>query len=364
MLKKMAGCLLLVSALMLGSHDPVEAQAADGMAGMKSFKGHYYALFNDSMLWTQAKKACERRGGHLVTVTSQAEQDFIKKLADEQAKKYYFWLGGTDAKQEGVWKWVTGERWDYEYWEDEQPNNAKGHDPEHGQDYLLAEHVPNTDLYDLTWDDQPNDGISGDPYYYNPPYCQRKEYYGYICEWENRASVGTGALKITDASVKLSQTKYIYSGDEIQPGVTVTLDGRRLKNGRDYTLVYSNNRKVGTAAVTVKGIGDYKGSVKKTFTINPGKVSIVRVKNTSKRTADLSWKRAAQASGYQIQYSLNKNFFSRSVRTIKKGSITKTRIPSLLEGKTYYFRIRSYTKVKGKTYYSGWSSVKRMKCND
>ncbi len=361
MLKRSIGCLLLMGVLMLGIHDPVQVQAADGMAGMKSLKGHYYALFNDSMLWTQAKKTCERMGGHLVTVTSQAEQDLIKKLADEQGKKYYFWLGGTDAQQEGTWKWVTGERWDYEYWEDGQPNDAKGHDPIHGQDYLLAEHVPNTDLYDMTWDDQPNDGTSGDPYYYDPPYCQRKEYYGYICEWEDRAAVRT--LKISDASAKLSQTKYTYSGDEIQPGVTVTLDGRKLKKGREYTLAYSGNIKVGTATVTVKGIGNYKGSIKKTFAIVPGKVISVKAKNTAKRKADLSWKRVPQASGYEIQYSLKRNFSSRSVRTIKKGTITKTKISSLSRGKTYYFRIRSYTKVKGKTYYGSWSSVKRMKCD-
>lgn len=68
----------------------------------------------------------------------------------------------------------------------------------------------------MRWEEQPNDGISGDSYYYNPPLCQHTEYYGYIFEWEKYADIG--ALDIANAAVKLSQTKYTYSGDAICPG--------------------------------------------------------------------------------------------------------------------------------------------------
>ena len=44
--------------------------------------------------------------------------------------------------------------------------------------------------------------------------------------------------------------------------------------------------------------------------------------------------------------------------TVKTTSYT---IKKLKKKKTYYVRIRTYKKVSGKTYYSGWSSVKKVK---
>ena len=60
-----------------------------------------------------------------------------------------------------------------------------------------------------------------------------------------------------------------YTGEAIVQKLKVRLDGKTLKADRDYTLAYKNNVNGGKATVTVQGIGDYKGSVKKTFTINP-----------------------------------------------------------------------------------------------
>ena len=61
-----------------------------------------------------------------------------------------------------------------------------------------------------------------------------------------------------------------YTGSAIKPAPTVTLGGKTLKRGTDYTLSYANNTKVGTATITVTGKGNYKGSKKVTFKIvNP-----------------------------------------------------------------------------------------------
>ena len=51
----------------------------------------------------------------------------------------------------------------------------------------------------------------------------------------------------------------------------------------------------------------------------------------------------------------------KKVATIKKGSTVSYTKKNLTKGKTYYFRVRAYTKYKGKTYYSGWSDVKKVK---
>lgn len=53
----------------------------------------------------------------------------------------------------------------------------------------------------------------------------------------------------------------------IKQSLTLTYNGKKLIEGTDYTVSYSNNKKVGTASVTIKDKGDYTGSVSKTFKI-------------------------------------------------------------------------------------------------
>lgn len=53
-----------------------------------------------------------------------------------------------------------------------------------------------------------------------------------------------------------------YTGYAITPTVTVTLGGSTLVLNRDYNLTYTNNTNVGTAVVTVNGLGNYAGSSK------------------------------------------------------------------------------------------------------
>ncbi len=58
-----------------------------------------------------------------------------------------------------------------------------------------------------------------------------------------------------------------YTGKAITQDLTVTLNGRTLHAGTDYTVTYQNNVKVGTATVTITGKGTYTGAIKKTFQI-------------------------------------------------------------------------------------------------
>ena len=69
------------------------------------------------------------------------------------------------------------------------------------------------------------------------------------------------------ASITLDQTQFTVTGSEIRPAVTVTLDGKTLTVGTDYTVTYANNKEIGTATVTVTGTGNYTGTAQTTFTI-------------------------------------------------------------------------------------------------
>ena len=63
-------------------------------------------------------------------------------------------------------------------------------------------------------------------------------------------------------------------------------------------------------------------------------------------------------SGYQIQYSLKKNFAGAKIKTTTK---TSQKISGLKKGKKYYFRVRAVVKANGNVYYSGWSNKKSVK---
>ena len=74
-------------------------------------------------------------------------------------------------------------------------------------------------------------------------------------------------LKGTD--VTIDGTRFTATGEEIKPAVTVTVDGKTLTAGEEYTLVYENNIQPGTASVTVTGVEDkgYTGTVIIHYTI-------------------------------------------------------------------------------------------------
>lgn len=59
----------------------------------------------------------------------------------------------------------------------------------------------------------------------------------------------------------------IYTANPIKPVLTVSLPGKTLKEGQDYTVAYSNNVNAGKAKVTITGINGYSGTLTKTFTI-------------------------------------------------------------------------------------------------
>ena len=75
------------------------------------FNGHYYEFVNTNLSWQDALAAAAAAPSmagytaHLVTITSAAEDAFVKTLAGSAV---YVWAAGTDEAEEGVWKWAAG----------------------------------------------------------------------------------------------------------------------------------------------------------------------------------------------------------------------------------------------------------------
>lgn len=85
-------------------------------------------------------------------------------------------------------------------------------------------------------------------------------------EGENQTP-GTTAKDLSGATVAASGT-YSYTGDAVVPTYSVTLDSQTLTENTDYRLKsLDGNTEVGTATITVEGMGDYSGEATGTFEI-------------------------------------------------------------------------------------------------
>ena len=200
----------------------------------------------------------------------------------------------------------------------------------------------------------------------------------YTVSYSNNIKVGTAKVTITGkgnytgsvsktysiknnfkkATVSGISTK-AFTGKNITQSITVKYNGKTLKKGTDYTVSYSNNKKIGTATVKIAGKGSYTGTITKTFKINPAKQEIQKLTAKSKAFF-VDWAQKGSATGYEIQYATNSKFTSAKKVTITNNKTDKTTVSKLSGKKKYYVRVRSYTTVKGTKYYGAWSASKSV----
>ena len=88
--------------------------------------------------------------------------------------------------------------------------------------------------------------------------------------------------------------------------------------------------------------------------------TVNNVKSGSK-SFKASWKKQNTASGYKVEYATNKSFKDKKVYTASPASKTAATVKKLKGGKTYYVRVRAFTKVGGKNNYSKYSKVIKVK---
>lgn len=150
-----------------------------------------------------------------------------------------------------------------------------------------------------------------------------------------------------------------FTGKSITQKPTIKFNKKTLKNGTDYTISYSSNKKVGLATIKITGKGNYTGTITKTFKINPAKQNIQKLTSKS-RSFFIDWAQKGSATGYEIQYATNSKFSGAKKVTVTNNKTDKKTISKLSGKKKYYVRVRSYTTVKGKKYYGAWSSTKSV----
>lgn len=163
-------------------------------------------------------------------------------------------------------------------------------------------------------------------------------------------------INLSKASVSGLRSSYQYTGKALTPAVTVKIGNQVLRKDNDYQVAYRNNKNAGTATVTITGLGNYEGSIKKTFKIVKSSSAKKNIKKCSiGRIADQRYtgkslrptvvvkdgaKRLKNGTDYTVRYKNNKMVGKASVVITGKGryggSISKS------------FAIKYMTPGKGK----------------
>lgn len=161
-------------------------------------------------------------------------------------------------------------------------------------------------------------------------------------------SAAASKISISNCTVKLSATSYIYNGSPKKPTVTVKNGKTTLKSGKDYTISYSNNKNVGTAYVKITGKGSYKGTKKVSFKINAiGVPTGIKATSPNNSSIKISWTKLPYASGYILQ---KYNTSTKSYDILTKTSSTSHTNKNLKAGTTCKYRICAYRKIGSNTY--------------
>lgn len=147
------------------------------------------------------------------------------------------------------------------------------------------------------------------------------------------------------ATVSKLLAAYGFTGKAIKPTITLKLNRKTLVKNKDYKVSYQNNSKLGKATLTITGIGQYTGEIKKTFKI---------VKKTSLKKAKITlpkktYKYTKKAIKPNVKVKLGKKTLKKNVdytisykNNKKKGKATIT-----IKGKNLYTGTRKTTfKIK------------------
>lgn len=98
-----------------------------------------------------------------------------------------------------------------------------------------------------------------------------------------------------------------------------------------------------------------------TTTVKLAAVTGLKVKNSSKKTVTVTWKKVKGATGYIVYRATKKNGKYKAVKTITKASTTKFKNKKLKKKKTYYYKVRAIKKAGKKVTYSKYSKAVSVK---
>ena len=133
-------------------------------------------------------------------------------------------------------------------------------------------------------------------------------------------------------------TEFAYTGLPLEPAVKVYHGEKLLKRDTDYSIHFSNHRDVGTATVTIDGMGAYDGRLERRFVIKPRSLSGAGMTIELEQTryvytgialqpnviARHTERELVAGTDYALSYSNNTKVGTGRVKLVGKGNYTDT----------------------------------------
>ncbi|XP_027866890.1 galactose-specific lectin nattectin-like [Xiphophorus couchianus] len=95
--------------------------------GWAWYDGRCFLYVKVKMSWAKAERLCLSLEGHLASMRSTNEYNFIRELiVTESGRDTQTWVGGFDSAQEGTWMWSDGSKFMFHHWGLGEPSNSGG----------------------------------------------------------------------------------------------------------------------------------------------------------------------------------------------------------------------------------------------
>ena len=130
-----------------------------------------------------------------------------------------------------------------------------------------------------------------------------------------------GKIFLSQAAASMESDAYAYTGNAIRPEVKVVCNGKVLVKDTDYRVIYKDNQDIGTAEVTIHGIGEYIGNITIRFQIYCGHNNMLHTEG----------KKATCTEAGKAEYwycSVCKKYFSDEAGT-KETTLADTVLPAI-----------------------------------
>ena len=322
--------------------------------------GNYYKIFDNSLSWSEAKTFCEEMGGHLVTITSQEEQNFLIHLSNVSGKKN-LWIGACAIN--GTYSWITGEDFSqYSNWDSGEPNNV------YNSQFTAMMYTSKSSKTPGNWNDENENGRSWTGYYLSD--------FGFICEWDSLISVPEspdepeGDYPVTDTVQFTDDIVFLDIGEKYQ--LTAILDGENITDKSRFSITgdtvaaISLNGEVTAIAegYTTAWVNDYESNTYDTCGIYVGKPNEIKYSSISDTeyyygeggffsdacqfsdSADI-YLNLQNKLNEEIEYTLKNEEFADELEALNTGKVTLT---ATVSGNDLSFEKEKYANTYTKTY--------------
>lgn len=163
-----------------------------------------------------------------------------------------------------------------------------------------------------------------------------------------------GGKNVTGYNVYRSTTKN-GKFSKVGTASTESYTDKGLTKGKTYFYKVASYVNNGAAQV----LSGYSSTV--SITACAPAPSTVSAKKAKSGAAKITWAKSTGCSGYEVYYATSsKGKYTKATDISKASTVTYTK-SGLKSGKTYYFKVRSYTTVNGKKIYSDYTKPVKVK---